>query len=79
MPAVSTKSLFLLMISGADEMAWTRRGLLAGTAGLLGMALASPVRARNGDAQAVESRAFGTYWLLRLLHKRVLKRLVSCC
>lgn len=47
-------------------MAWTRRGLLAGTAGLLGMALASPVWARIGDAQAVESRAFGTYWLLRL-------------
>lgn len=60
------KSLFLLMISGADEMTWTRRGILAGAAGLLGTALSAPVWARNGDAQAVESRAFGTSWMLRM-------------
>lgn len=47
-------------------MAWTRRRLLAGTAGLMGMALSAPVWARTGDAQAMESRAFGTYWLLRI-------------
>ena len=47
-------------------MAWTRRRLLAGTAGLVGMALSAPVWARTGYAQAMESRAFGTYWLLRI-------------
>lgn len=47
-------------------MAWTRRRLLAGTAGLVGMALSAPVWARTGGAQAMESRAFGTYWLLRI-------------
>lgn len=47
-------------------MSLTRRGILAGTAGLLGMAFSAPVWARMGDAQAMESRAFGTYWLLRM-------------